>query len=172
MGNLAALRQIMAKKGIDAYIVPGSDAHQSEYIAAHWRTRHWLSGFTGSNGLVVVTAKEAGLWTDGRYFIQAEQELGGASAITLFKMGEPGVPKFSKYLADNLASKAVVGFDGRVLSVAEFEAIRESLNGKEVSYHYSEDIAGSLWKDRPLLPVSPAFAHDICFSEKIGRAHV
>ena len=163
--KLTALRQIMAKKGFDACIIPGSDAHQSEYFADHWRTRHWLSGFTGSNGLVVVTPQSAGLWTDGRYFIQAEQELAG-SGITLFKMNEPGVPTYSEWLADNLPKKASIGFDGRVLSVSEFEDLKSDLDRNEISYHYNEDIAGALWQDRPSLPAAPAFAHDIRFTGK------
>jgi len=163
--KLTALRQAMAKKGFDACIIPGSDAHQSEYFADHWRTRHWLSGFTGSNGLVVVTPQSAGLWTDGRYFIQAEKELIG-SGITLFKMGEPGVPTYSEWLADNLPKTASIGFDGRVLSVSEFEDLKNDLDRNEVSYHYNEDIAGALWPDRPALPTDSAFAHDIRFTGK------
>jgi len=163
--KLAALRHIMAEKGLDAYIIPGSDAHQSEYIADYWRTRQWLSGFTGSNGLVVVTAQSAGLWTDGRYFIQAEQELAG-SGITLFKMNEPGVPTYSKWLADSLPQTAVIGFDGRVISVSEFETIKSDLGRKDISYCYSEDMAGALWQDRPVFPTAPVFAHDIRFTGK------
>ena len=163
--KLSALRQSMAQKGLDAYIIPGSDAHQSEYIADYWRTRHWFSGFTGSNGLVVVTAQAAGLWTDGRYFIQAEKELAG-SGIALFKMNEPGVPTYSKWLADVLPPSAVVGFDGRVLSLSEFETLKADLSSKDIAYYYNEDVADELWHDRPALPAASAFAHDITFTGK------
>jgi len=163
--KLKALRQAMSEKNFDAYIVPGSDAHQSEYVAAHWRSREWLSGFTGSNGLVVVTDKEAGLWTDGRYFIQAEKELKG-SGISLFKMHEPEVPTYSQWLADNLPPKAKVGFDGRVLSVSEFEGLKEDLERNEVSFSYNEDLVGAIWSDRPAMPSGAAFTHDIAFTGK------
>ena len=163
--KLIAMRHAMADKGIDAYIIPGSDAHQSEYIADYWRTRHWLSGFTGSNGLIAVTEKAAGLWTDGRYFIQAEKQLAG-SGIKLFKMNEPNVPTYSKWLADNLPQNAKVGFDGRVLSVAELGVLKRDFAHKKISFHYDDDIAGALWKDRPPLPAAPAFAHDIKFTGK------
>ena len=163
--RLTALRRIMAEKNLSAYIQPGSDAHQSEYVGDYWRTRHWLSGFTGSNGIVVVTEKEAGLWTDGRYFIQAEKELAG-SGIKLFKMDEPGVPAYSQWLADNLPIGAKIGFDGRVVSISEFRALKDILSGKEISYHYIEDIVGSLWEDRPAFPAAPAFIHDLAFAGK------
>ncbi|EPZ59462.1 creatinase/Prolidase N-terminal domain protein [[Clostridium] sordellii ATCC 9714] len=89
--RLAKLREYMSEKNIDAYIIPSSDNHQSEYVGDHFKCREFISGFTGSAGTVVVTMEEAGLWTDGRYFIQAEKELEG-STIKLFKMGEEGVP--------------------------------------------------------------------------------
>lgn len=163
-GKLDDLRYIMIKKGIDAYIIPGSDAHQSEYIADYWCTRQWLSGFTGSNGLVAVTEDEAGLWTDGRYFAQAEQEL-AKSGIELFKMNEKGVPTYSRWLAQKLLKATpTIGFDGRVLSLREFEKLK-SIN-KKATFKYNEDIAGDLWKDRPPLPIAPAFVHDITFTGK------
>ena len=163
--KLAALRQKMQEKGLDAYIVHASDAHQSEYIAAHWQTRAWLSGFTGSSGIVVVTATEAGLWTDGRYFVQANKELAG-SGISLFKMGEPGVPKYEEFLADKLPQNSKLGFDGRVFSISGFETLKENLSHKNITYHYNEDLAGELWTDRPSLPSGKAFAHDIKFTGK------
>ena len=169
--KLMALRDAMAQNGLDAYIVLGRDAHQSEYVAEYWRTRQWLSGFTGSNGLVAVTKYDAGLWTDGRYFIQAEKELAG-SGIRLFKMNEPEVPTYSKWLADNLPSslnEAAVGFDGRCMSVLEFEAIKNALydeKGKKISYFYDEDIAGALWENRPPLPAASIFAFDLSFAGK------
>ena len=163
--KLTNLRLAMSERGISAYIIPGSDAHQSEWIAEYWCTRHWLSGFTGSNGLVVVAEKEAGLWTDGRYYIQAEQELSG-SGIKLFRMSEPGVPSYGRWLADNLPDEAVVGFDGRVLSISEFSMLKKELAFKKCTYLYDEDLAGSIWTNRPALPTSPIFAHDLRFTGK------
>ena len=163
--KLGALRQLIAEKKIDAYIIPGSDAHQSEYIADYWKSRHWFSGFTGSSGLVVVTKDKAGLWTDGRYFIQAEQELSG-TGISLFKMNEPGVPTYGKWLDENLAAEATIGFDGRVISVSEFEGLKKDLSSKEISYKYEEDLLGNMWEDRPAMPTAPAFFHQAKFTGK------
>ena len=153
----------MVDRGLSAYIITGSDAHQSEYIADYWRVREWLSGFTGSSGIVVVTRSDAGLWTDGRYFIQAEQELTG-TGISLFKMNEPGVPTYRRWLADNLGPNDTVGFDGKVFSVSDFEAIKKELSSAGVSYRYDSDIAGELWEGRPAMPIAPAFVHDIRFA--------
>lgn len=115
--KIKKLREEMKRIGVQAYIIPSSDAHLSEYVAAHWQGRAYLSGFTGSAGTLVVTMTESGLWTDGRYFIQAESEL-ATSEIRLFKMAQPGVPTITEYLAANLKSDETVGFDGKVLSAA------------------------------------------------------
>ena len=98
--RVEALRKLMAEKGIDAYVVPTADFHQSEYVGEHFKARAFITGFTGSAGTAVITKDEAGLWTDGRYFIQAEQQLSG-SGVKLFKMGEPGVPGTLEYLEEN-----------------------------------------------------------------------
>ena len=163
--NLQLLRRAMKDRGITAYIITTGDAHQSEYVAEYWHTRQWLSGFLGSAGLVVVTEDNAGLWTDGRYFIQAEKELEG-SGITLFKDGQPGVPNYKKWLAENLPDGAVVGFDGRVVPVAEFESLKKELARKNVTWHYEEDVAGDVWRGRPAMPAELAFAHELKFSGK------
>jgi len=168
--KLSEFRQKMTQAGLDAYIIHGSDAHQSEYIAKHWQTRAWFSGFTGSNGLVVVTANEAGLWTDGRYFLQAEKQLAG-TGIDLYKMLEPDVPTCSEVLADKMPQNGKLGFDGRVLSMAEFDRLKKNLEHKEISYHYNEDIAGTLWEEsstevRPPMPEGAVFAHDVKFAGK------
>jgi len=165
MSKLALLRQKMLEKGLDAYVIYSGDAHQSEYVADYWLTRVWISGFAGSAGTVVVTANEAGLWTDGRYFIQAEKELAG-SGIDLFKMGEPDVPKYEEFLADKLPQNGKLGFDGRVLSASAFETLKANLAHKQISFCYNEDIAGDLWADRPSPPTGKAFAHDIKFAGK------
>ena len=161
--KITAMRNIMKEKGIAAYVIPGSDAHQSEYIAEHFNIRKWISGFTGSCGLVVVTAKEAGLWTDGRYFIQAQQELPN-SGVSLFKMDTAGVPNYRRFLFEQLSEGDKIGFDGKVLSVLQFEALKKELISKNISYHYDEDIAGDLWIERPSLPNTPAFVHEKRFT--------
>ncbi|MCL2572530.1 MAG: aminopeptidase P family protein [Defluviitaleaceae bacterium] len=161
--KISALRALMKDRGIDAYIIPSGDAHSSEYVAEFWQTRAWFSGFTGSNGLVVITKDEAGLWTDGRYFLQAESQLEG-SGINLFKVDCPGVPDFKEFLADKLPEGGKLGFDGRVIDVKEYEEICEALESKGVTYAYSEDLVGQLWEDRPSLPVGQAFEHEIRFA--------
>jgi len=171
--KLAALRELMLKKGIDGYVIPSGDAHGSGYVPDYWRTREWFSGFTGSAGTVVVTADKAGLWTDGRYFIQAANELKG-SGIELYKVGEPGVPSYKEFLQKNLPQIGKLAFDGRVLAASEFETLKSTLKDKNIIYAYQDDYVGGLWKDRPSLPVKPAFEHEQRFaglsaSEKLSK---
>ena len=111
--RLTALRKMMAQKKIDAVLIPTSDFHASEYVGAYFQTREYFSGFTGSAGTLVVLMEEAGLWTDGRYFIQADKELKG-SGITLFRMADPGVPEIEEYLFDKLSDGAMLALDGRM----------------------------------------------------------
>ena len=108
--RLAALRAEMASLGIDAYIIPGTDPHQSEYYAEHWDFRTWISGFDGSAGTVVVTLQEAGLWTDSRYFLQADEQL-AESGIKLFKEGLPDTPSYTECLTTVLPGQATVALD-------------------------------------------------------------
>ena len=110
--RIAALQKLLKESGIDYYIVPTADYHNSEYVHAHFKMREFLSGFTGSAGTLVVSAKEAGLWTDGRYFVQAENELKG-SGIVLYKMQEEGVTKIKEYIMKNITQGLPLGFDGR-----------------------------------------------------------
>lgn len=111
--RIEKLRSLMKENKIDAYIIPSFDAHQSEYVADHWKGRQWISGFTGSAGTVVITLDDAGLWTDGRYYIQAEKQLEG-SGIRLFKMADLGVPSYTEWLKNTLKEGSTVGFDGSV----------------------------------------------------------
>jgi hypothetical protein len=108
--RISSLRKLMAERGIDAYIVPTYDPHQSEYVGEHWKTRVWMSGFTGSAGTFVVTKDVAALWTDGRYFIQAGNQLKG-SEVKLFKMGIPGVPSYMEWLKTNKCAKYYDGIE-------------------------------------------------------------
>jgi len=153
MDKLKNLRALMQERGLDAYIIPSADAHNSEYVCDYWRGREWISGFTGSAGLVVVTPAEAGLWTDGRYFIQAAQELPGD--IALYKMAQPNVPTYEEFLRDIKAEK--IGFDGRTMTVSAFEKLKEKL--PNAVYSYAEDLIGMIWQDRPPMPTAPAFEH-------------
>lgn len=154
--RIAKLKELMKEKGIDYYIIPSADYHQSEYVGDYFKGREWISGFTGSAGTVVVTQNEVGLWTDGRYFIQAEKQLQG-SGITLFKMGEEGVPTFIQYIVNNIQSGETLGFDGKVLAtntVLDFEA---KFKDKKVNFNFEFDLVGEIWRDRPSLPASQVF---------------
>ena len=154
--RIVKLKELMKERGIDYYIIPSADYHQSEYVGDYFKGREWISGFTGSAGTVVVTQNEVGLWTDGRYFIQAEKQLQG-SGITLFKMGEEGVPTFIQYIVNNIQSGETLGFDGKVLAtntVLDFEA---KLKDKKVNFNFEFDLVGEIWRDRPSLPASQVF---------------
>ena len=118
--RLKNLRAKMEEKGIDVYIVPTADFHQNEYVGEYFKERNYITGFSGSAGTAVITKDEARLWTDGRYFIQAAQQLKDTT-VELMKMGEPGVPRLTEYLEDILKPGDTLGFDGRVVSVGEGE---------------------------------------------------
>ncbi|MCF0170683.1 aminopeptidase P family protein [Fusobacterium varium] len=154
--RIIKLRKLMKEKGIDVYVIPSSDYHQSEYVGEYFKTREFISGFTGSAGTVVVTENEAGLWTDGRYFIQAEKQLEGSS-ITLFKMGEENVPTFIEYISKNLKSGQCLGFDGKVLSVKNVFDIKNGFGKKEIKLEDRYDLVNEIWNDRPALPKSNVF---------------
>ncbi|MEQ3308004.1 aminopeptidase P family protein [Fusobacterium varium] len=171
--RIIKLRKLMREKGIDVYVIPSSDYHQSEYVGEYFKTREFISGFTGSAGTVVVTENEAGLWTDGRYFIQAEKQLEGSS-ITLFKMGEENVPTFIEYISKNLKSGQCLGFDGKVLSVKNVFDIKNGFGKKEIKLEDRYDLVNEIWNDRPALPKSNVFILDekYCgesFESKIKR---
>ncbi len=130
--KLQKLRARMAAHKVDAWLVPSADPHQSEYVAAHWQARAWMSGFHGSAGTLVVTREKAGLWTDSRYHIRAAQELEGSS-IELFKAGLPGVIDYYQWLKQELDQGAVVGFDGSLLSLSAVEKMKKALVGSGIS---------------------------------------
>ena len=166
--EIVELRKIMAEEGIDAYFVPSGDFHGSEYVNEFFRTREFLSGFTGSAGEILITADGAWLWTDGRYFLQAAKQLEG-SGIDLMKMGEEGVPSigdFIRQLIDSSDHDYNFGFHGRVVSSKFLKALAEKFSGsdKKISFSIDKDLAGKVWKDRPQirpskvwdLPVSSA----------------
>lgn len=154
--RLQHLRALMAKNGINAYLLPTSDFHESECVGNYFKSRKYISGFTGSAGSVIVTQEEAGLWTDGRYFIQAARQLAG-SGLTLYKMGEEGVPTMEEFLYDNLKDGDVLGFDGRVVNAKLGLRLSEKLAEKKISISYDKDLVDEIWTDRPELPTAPAF---------------
>lgn len=150
------LRALMAEKGMDAYVVPTADFHQSEYVGEHFKARKFISGFSGSYGTTVITKDDGGLWTDGRYFFQATNELEG-SGIRLMKMFVGDTPSVTEFLADVVPEGGTVGFDGRVMSMGEGEEFEEALTPKNIKINYSEDLIDEIWEDRPPLSEKPAF---------------
>ena len=171
--RIEKIRDLMKEKNIYAYIVPSSDYHQSEYVGDYFKAREFMSGFTGSAGTLIVSMDEVGLWTDGRYFIQAEQEL-KHSDIKLFKMGEEGVPTIEEYLLEKLPKNSTLGFDGRVMSVKEGQNLANKLVFKGINIEYKYDLVNDIWQDRCSLPTEKAFLLDIeysgeSFSHKLSR---
>ncbi len=150
------LRSLMAEKGIDAYVVPTADFHQSEYVGEHFKARKFITGFSGSYGTAVITKDDGGLWTDGRYFFQAENQLSG-SGIRLMKMFVGDTPSITEYLQANIPEGGAVGFDGRILSMGEGQEYEEALSAKNIRIHYSDDLIDAIWEDRPSLSKKPAF---------------
>ena len=150
--KLIELRRIMDRENIAAYIISGTDPHNSEYLPAPWQQRKWISGFTGSFGTVVVTKDEAGLWTDTRYFIQAEKELAG-SGIKLHKLRIPGAVDYPQWLAEVLESGDKVGIDGFCMSVSDVRNLKNTLSPKNITIQEQIDLLGEMWFDRPALPM-------------------
>lgn len=161
--KIARLREKMAEKGMDVYVIPTADFHQSEYVGGHFKARAYMTGFTGSAGTAVITASEARLWTDGRYFIQAGKQLAG-SPVELMKMGEPGVPTLNEYLQTAVPEGGALGFDGRVIAMGsgfEYEKITAEKNAKIV---YDYDLVDEVWEDRPALSEEPVFALELKYA--------
>ncbi|OIJ42294.1 aminopeptidase P family protein [Massilia timonae] len=157
-GRLAQLRAAMARHGIDAYIVPSSDPHLSEYLPGHWKGREWLSGFTGSVGTFIATAGFAGVWTDGRYFTQAETELAG-SEIALMKIPGAASQLHVDWLAANLAAGQTAAVDARVLGLAGARLLKDALAARGVTLRTDIDLLDEVWSERPSLPLEPVFEH-------------
>ena len=154
--RLARLRREMEARNISVYIVPTADFHESEYVGEHFKARKFITGFTGSAGTAVITLKEAGLWTDGRYFLQAAQQLEG-TGVTLYRMGEEGVPTMMEFVRSALGSGETLGFDGRVVNAALGRELEVLAREKGGSLHVSEDLVGLIWEDRPPLSCEKVF---------------
>lgn len=163
--RIEKLRSEMEKKGIAAYIVNTSDPHMSEYLADHYKTRVYISGFTGSAGTAVVTKNRAILWTDGRYFIQAEAEI-ARSEFELFKMATEGYPSYTEWLKDNLKDGDTLGFDGKTYSQSDFEILEKEFKNKDIKIEDEFDLIGKVWGDRPELPKAKAFIHELKYTGK------
>lgn len=161
--RLAALRREMAESRLDAYIVPSQDPHQSEYVADHWKARAWLTGFTGSAGVAVVTAGHAGLWADSRYFIQAEQQLKGGP-FELHRLKVPHMPEHIDWLLENLPEGSAVGCDGSIFSVSQIDHLSRKLEEKRISLAHQEGLVGRIWEGRPPLPADAAFELETAYA--------
>ncbi len=153
--RLSRLRALMQQKGAGAYYVPTADFHLSEYVNPYFKSRQYLTGFTGSAGTLVVTMDEAALWVDGRYFIQAEEQLSGAP-VKLMKMGEEGVPSVLEYLS-KLPEGTVIGLDGRTVSAAMALRMEKTLSTRNITLEPDMDLVGDIWPDRPPLPNAPVY---------------
>ena len=163
--RLQALRDEMAKRNIAIYIVPTADFHESEYVGEYFTARKYITGFTGSAGVAVITMTEAGLWTDARYFIQAANQLEG-STVTLYKMGEEGVPTIDEYLEKALEEGQTLGFDGRVVNSAWGKKLDDLVAKKNGKLYVDEDLVDIIWTDRPALSAQPVRVLDFEYTGK------
>jgi len=163
--RLEALRAEMKKRGIDIYVIPTADFHESEYVGEYFKARAYMTGFSGSAGTAVVTMTEAGLWTDGRYFVQAERQLDG-SGVTLFRMAEEGVPTIEEYIAKVLPEGGCLGFDGRVVNTSNGKQFQAIVADKKGTIHVDEDLVGLIWTDRPALAKTTPYILEEKYSGK------
>ncbi|MDR1018496.1 MAG: aminopeptidase P family protein [Lachnospiraceae bacterium] len=155
--RVEALRAKMKETGVDAYVVPTADFHQSEYVGEHFKARVFITGFDGSAGTAVITKDEAHLWTDGRYFIQAEHQMEG-SGVTLMKMRTVGYPTMTEFLMKTLKTGDTLGFDGRVVSVDEGVEYEKCLPGVKINYDL--DLIDEIWEGRTPLSSEKAYVHE------------
>lgn len=154
--RIKSLRALMKEAHIDAYLIPSADFHQSEYVGAHFKCREFITGFTGSAGTALITASEALLWTDGRYFLQAETQLEG-TGITLMRMGAPSVPTICEYLESTLSTHHTLGLDGRVISLSDGQKYKKIMDALSGSIVYDLDFIDKIWTNRPQLASEPTF---------------
>ena len=171
--RLNALREEMGKAGITAFIIPGTDPHQSEYYATHWAARTWITGFNGSAGTAVVTTNQAGLWTDSRYFLQAAQQLEG-SGFDLFKEGLPDTPTIEQWLLTTLPQGATIAIDGTLFGATKAAAMKQ--NFERHGFRFVSDFTpfDTIWNERPSIPKNKIFIHEEKYSgesitAKMGR---
>jgi Xaa-Pro aminopeptidase len=168
--KVAALRALMKKHGVAAYYIPSADPHLSEYLPECWKRRAWLSGFTGSAGELVIGRRGAGLWTDGRYFLQAELELAG-SGIALMKLGQPDTPSMTEWVASHLRRGEALGIDPSVISVTAAEDFEEKLEAAGVRVKYiARNLVDRIWRDQPEPSLAPLRRYSNRLAgESVGR---
>ena len=161
--KIASLRLAMKQNKVSAYIIPSQDPHMSEYVTEHFKARQYFSGFTGSAGTLVVTEKGSGLWTDGRYFIQAEHQLSG-SEVQLFKMGQKDVPTYIEYIVRELEDEQTVAIDGKLFSAATVKNMKKSFKDKKLKLNTSLDLVEGLWEHRPAVPLTEVYYHETTYT--------
>lgn len=166
--QVSRLRAEMKKYGIDAYLIPTDDFHASEYVGDYFKCREYISGFDGSAGTLVVTTNEAGLWTDGRYFLQADEQLEG-SGIRLYRLGEKDVPTILQYLKNTLKREQCLGYDGRTVSTAYAKALKEQLDSKKIKFEETMDLVGMIWEDRPSMSAEPVWLLEDSFAGRTRK---
>lgn len=169
--RIVALRRFLKNNNLDAFIIPSTDPHLSEYVASHWKSREWISGFTGSAGIVVITNECAGLWTDSRYYLQATDQLDG-TGIELFKEGLPDTPSMTEWLGSVLKTHQTVGIDGKMFSVSEIEKMKGAFEHKQINIRTELDPFEEIWENRPPMPQDKVYQYPteyagVTSSEKI-----
>lgn len=165
MSNLEKIRDIMKKNNINYYIIPSSDSHQSEYVADYFKGREFISGFTGSAGTLLIGHQDAYLWTDGRYFIQAEKELRG-TGILLMKMRTSGYPTIEEWIKQNIKEEETLGFDGKLFSVNQYKSFLHIANENKFRLNMNNDLLEEFWATRSELPKNKIFIHEEVYSGK------
>ena len=158
--RIKALRLELLKRNLDAWYISGTDPHNSEYLPDHWQTRAFISGFTGSYGMVIITQEDAGLWTDTRYFLQAEEQLKG-SGIKMYKLRVPDAVLPEIWLSRKLESGSKVGFDPQTLSVSGFRNLENQLKKAGISMVETPDLFEKIWENRPGIPENKIFELNI-----------
>lgn len=169
--RIHALRMIFKSNNISAFIIPSTDPHLSEYVAPHWKSREWISGFTGSAGTIVILQDKAGLWTDSRYFLQAAEQLEG-TGITLYKEMLPETPSIIEYLSENLNPGETVSIDGKMFSTEQVEEMKRKLTAHQLLIDTYGDPLGEIWKDRPRIPENPAFVYETQYAGKSSEEKI
>lgn len=160
-----AFRAILKRNNISAFIIPSTDPHLSEYVAPHWKTREWISGFTGSAGTIVILQNSAGLWTDSRYFLQATEQLEG-TGIELYKEMLPETPTITEFLCKNLNPGDTLGIEGKMFSINQVELMQKDLEHSGIRIEILDDPINDIWANRPQIPKEPAYVYGIEFAGK------
>lgn len=169
--RIGALRMAFDPNHMSAFIIPSTDPHLSEYVAPHWESRKWISGFTGSAGTVVILRDRAGLWTDSRYFLQAARQLEGTD-ITLYKEMLSETPTITEFLSQHLEAGEAVGIDGKLFSVNQVEQMKQELQTHDIQLYTYGDLPGEVWEKRPPMPDAPAFVYDLKYAGKSSEEKV